>query len=146
MKNINDSIVLLKEKCKEHNLKLTPQRIAIYEAIWDTKKHPSADHVYKKIKRKFQSISFDTVNRTLQTFSRIGLLKVVEGQGDPKRFDPNLKKHHHVRCLKCGLIADFYYEEYDNIKVPNIVKKQFTVIDKKVLIEGICADCRTKEK
>ncbi len=138
------AVEILREKCVEHGLKLTPQRIAIYEAICHTTDHPSADKIFKKIKGKFPSMSFDTVNRTLLTFSAIGLLKVVEGHGDPKRFDPNLKQHHHFRCIRCNTIIDVYSRYYDSVKIPQDIQSRFTVLGKRVVLEGICKQCRKK--
>ena len=134
-----------RERCSQHNLKMTPQRIAIYEAIIDSTEHPSADAIFRKLQKTFPTISFDTVNRTLATFAHIGMLHVVEGHGDSKRFDPNLAKHHHFRCVKCGAIIDFTNEEYDAITVPPSLRKRFTVSTIKVLLEGVCTACRTKK-
>ncbi len=126
---------------KENGLKITPQRTAIFQELLKAKDHPTADDIYKKIVKKIPNISFDTVNRTLLTFSKIGLIKVVEGYGQAKRYDPNLGIHHHFRCIRCGRIIDFHNEDYDNIAVPAEINKRFTVTSKKVVLEGLCAKC-----
>jgi len=128
-------------KCKENNLRMTTQRMAIYEEVARSKDHPNADTIFKKIQRKHPTISFDTVNRTLQTFAEIGILNVVEGHGDPKRFDPNADTHHHFRCVRCNRIIDFYDDSYDRLKLPKQFKKGFIVLGKKVVLEGICDRC-----
>lgn len=129
-------------KCKEANLKVTPQRTIIYEALLNDKGHPSADAVFQKVKKKVPNISFDTVNRTLLSFTDIGLLRVVEGYGRPKRFDPELKSHHHFQCLKCNTIIDFSERSFDALEVPAVIKNKFSVTGKKVVLEGICGSCR----
>ncbi|GBE02174.1 peroxide-responsive repressor PerR [bacterium BMS3Bbin06] len=90
----------------------------------------------------FPNISFDTVNRTLLTFARVGIVNIVEGFGDPKRFDPDNASHHHFRCLKCNNIIDFHSKSCDNVKVPEEIKGQFVVLRKRVCIEGICDQCQ----
>ena len=129
-------------KSKEHGLKITPQRTAIYQELLKAKDHPSADIIYKRIVKKIPNISFDTVNRTLLTFSKIGITNVVEGYGQAKRYDPDMDIHHHFRCIQCGSIIDFHNKEYDNITVPEEINKQFTVISKKVVLGGLCSNCR----
>jgi Fur family peroxide stress response transcriptional regulator len=129
-------------KSKEHGLKITPQRTAIYQELLKAKNHPSADDIYKRIVKKIPNISFDTVNRTLLTFSKIGITNVVEGYGQAKRYDPDMDIHHHFRCIQCGSIIDFHNKEYDNITVPEEINKEFTVISKKVVLEGLCSKCR----
>ncbi|NOX37179.1 MAG: transcriptional repressor [Calditrichaeota bacterium] len=134
----------LEEVFHKHNLKITPQRIAIYKELVNSKEHPSAMIIYERIKKIYPNVSLDTVNRTLLTFSEIGLVRIVEGRGDPKRFDPNLRQHHHFRCIKCGEIYDFYSEEYDSLDIPSELKKKFIITSKRVNLEGICDRCRAK--
>jgi Fur family peroxide stress response transcriptional regulator len=131
-------------RSKENGLKITPQRTAIYQELLKAKDHPSADVIYRRIVKKIPNISFDTVNRTLLTFSKIGITNVVEGHGQPKRYDPDLDTHHHFRCIRCNKIIDFYNEDYDNLIVPREIQKQFTVFHKKVVLEGLCDRCKKK--
>lgn len=131
-----------KGKCSEHGLKVTPQRTAIYEELYRSKEHPTADLIYRKVREKLPNISFDTVNRTLNTFSRTGIIRVVEGYGEAKRFDPDLEQHHHFRCIRCNGIVDFQEEAFDEIDIPVNISRKFTVLHKKVVLEGVCGNCR----
>jgi Fur family peroxide stress response transcriptional regulator len=140
----NEIIDLFYQRSKEHRLKITPQRIAIYQELLKAKDHPSADTIYQKLIKKIPNISFDTVNRTLLKFTEIGVANIVEGYGQPKRYDPNTDSHHHFRCMQCNKIIDFYSKEYDNMAVPEEIKKQFTVFNKRVVLEGICDRCKKK--
>lgn len=137
----NELMKYFLEKCRENGLKITPQRSAIFEELLKARNHPSADLVYRKLKKVFPNISLDTVNRTLLTFSSIGIISVVEGYGQPKRFDPNVERHHHFRCVRCNSIIDFYDKSYDDMKVPKDILKKFTVLSKKVVLEGLCSKC-----
>jgi len=129
-------------KCREHRLSVTPQRIAIFRELISSSEHPSAVSIFKKVRTYYGNISLDTVNRTLLTFQEIGLAKVVESSGDPKRFDPNLDPHHHFRCVKCGKIVDFQNASYDAIEIPPEIQAKYRVMDKRVYLEGFCEDCQ----
>jgi Fur family peroxide stress response transcriptional regulator len=133
---------MLRKKCKEANLKITHQRSVIYDALHNDRTHPSADDVYRKVRQLIPSISYDTVNRTLLSFVRIGLLKVVEGYGRPKRFEPNAEQHHHFQCLRCNTIVDIYDPELDTVKIPVSIAGKFMVTGKKVVVEGLCDKCK----
>jgi Fur family peroxide stress response transcriptional regulator len=137
---------LFSDKFKEHNLKTTPQRVAIYKEIQRSKIHPTAEIVFREIKKTFPNISLDTVNRTLLTFARIGLITIVEGRGEPKRFDANKSNHHHFRCIKCNNIVDFYDQSYDRREIPKEITKRFTVMSKKMVLEGVCDQCNKKKE
>ena len=129
--------------CQEHRLKVTPQRVAIYKKLLDSNTHPTADAIFQIVKREYPNISFDTVNRTLLTFADIGIVDVVETFGGAKRFDPNVTNHHHLHCTKCGKVFDFFSRAYDNLKVPEELHAQFQVTSKRVVLKGLCNECRS---
>lgn len=137
---------LFLEKCRENQIKITEQRLTIYRELSRSFDHPSADKIFQKIKHKFPGISFDTVNRTVLTFANIGLIRMVEGCGDVRRFDPDTHQHHHLRCIKCHHIIDFRNKSYDAIKIPKGLPKRFVVLSKKVILEGLCEDCSDPQK
>lgn len=147
MKKENIELLMsqFKNKCKAHNLKVTPQRTIIYQELLNATDHPSIDILLTRVRKTLPNISFDTVYRTVLSFSNIGIINIVEGFGGSKRFDPNIVNHHHFRCIKCNKIIDFYSKYYDNIKIPNEVQKQFNVSNKKVLLEGTCKQCSMKK-
>ncbi len=128
--------------CRQTGMRITPQRTTIYKALIESKEHPSADMLCRKIRKSFPNISLDTVNRTLITLSKIGAAYVVEGSGDPKRFEGNLNAHQHFKCLKCRKIFDFHHKPFDKISVPAQISKKFTVLRKTVYFEGLCDKCQ----
>jgi len=135
-----------KKICRKRGMKITPQRVAIYKELSSSNKHPSASTIHRKIKRYYPNISLGTVNSTLLVFAKIGLARVVESSGDPKRFDPNLEPHHHFRCIKCGKIIDFQSSMYDDIAVPVEIEEKFVVLGKKVRLDGLCGRCKRRVK
>jgi Fur family peroxide stress response transcriptional regulator len=141
----NTLMTLFRDECRKHHLKITPQRTAIYEELIKSRDHPSAITIYKRVRKIFPDISFDTVNRTLITFSEIGIASVVEGYGQPKRFDSDTQPHHHFRCVKCNNIVDFHSKSFDRVKIPEEFQKRFNILRKRIVLEGICDKCRKKQ-
>ena len=139
--NDRDRISLFIKRCRYHNLKVTPQRMAIYKKLIEMNSHPSADAMFQAVRQDFPNISFDTVNRTLLTFSEIGIVDVIEGRGRRRRFDSDMSCHHHFHCVKCHEIMDFYSDEYDNLQIPESIENKFTVLNKRVVLNGICDKC-----
>ncbi len=129
------------DKCAENGLKITPQRTIIYDELIKAKDHPSADDIYKRVRKILPNISFDTVYRTLLSFSEIGIIRPVEGYGEKKRFDSDTENHHHLRCMRCQKIIDFYNPGYDALKIPPEFETKFTVWNKRVVLEGVCRNC-----
>jgi Fur family peroxide stress response transcriptional regulator len=134
-----------RKTCRDHGLRITPQRIAIYKRLVASTFHPTATDIYKQIKDTFPNISLGTVNTTLITFADIGLARIVEASGDPKRFDPDLEPHHHFRCVKCGRIIDFHNKAWDDIKIPAEITDKHSVISKSMHLDGLCNRCQGKD-
>ncbi len=130
-----------KEKLVENGFRITPQRVSVFCSLVQSKIHPSAEMIYKKVKKEYPNISFDTVNRTLLSLLEKGLIQMVEGGHGPRRFDADLKPHYHFRCIYCKKIVDFDCSEYNHIKVPEDIKKRFRVLRQRIILEGICPEC-----
>ncbi|ARM31697.1 Fur family transcriptional regulator [Prosthecochloris sp. HL-130-GSB] len=138
---IQDPVAEFVQRCREHGLKVTPQRLAIYKALLRLQVHPSADAVYKIVAADNPTISFDTVNRTLLTFSDIGVVETVESHSGVRRYETDLAPHHHLHCVKCGEIIDFCDTGLDAVEVPDRIARQYRVLGKRVVIRGICPKC-----
>jgi len=145
MNNHISETEIITEKLKKAGLKITPQRMAVLGALKNNQDHPTADAIYQKTKLKLPNISFDTVNRTLITFAQNGVIKVSEGQGGAKRYDPITEPHHHFHCIGCNKIIDFVNKEYDRIKLPENIAKKHQVLGQKIVLDGICQNCKNKK-
>jgi Fur family peroxide stress response transcriptional regulator len=141
---MEDAMKIFYQKCEEHNLKVTPQRVFVYQELRKATDHPSIDEIHKRVKEDLPNISFDTVYRTALSLVEIGLVNVVEGGGS-KRFDANIFQHHHFRCIKCYRIIDFESDYYDNVSIPEELQKKFHIVNQKIQLEGICDECLGQE-
>ena len=74
------------EKLKEKGLKVTPQRIAIYNAVALLKNHPTAENIVDSISTDYPSISVGTVYKVLNVLVDVGLLKKVKSEKDVMRY------------------------------------------------------------
>jgi Fur family peroxide stress response transcriptional regulator len=145
MNNYDSKADIVAQKLKQAKLKITPQRMVILSELADNHDHPTADAIYQKIKQKLPNISFDTVNRTLLAFAQSGIIKIAEGQGGAKRYDPMTEPHHHFHCVRCNRIIDFTNKECDSIKLPERITNKHQVLGQKIVLDGICQDCKSKK-
>jgi len=143
---MENAVHYCKEKLEDNGFRITPQRLAVFYCLVESDSHPSAEAVYQEVRKQFPNISFDTVNRTLLCLSEKGLIKMVESSHGPRRFDANLKKHYHFRCMYCKRMIDFECPAYDNIEIPEDIKKRFKVLRQKIILEGICPSCFENKK
>lgn len=115
--NIND----IKNKLIQKNLRVTPQRIAILEAVIKLKNHPTVEKIIEFIKNRYPNIAVGTVYKTLDVFVNKGLLQRVKTDDDIKRYDAISDNHHHLYCQKSDRIEDFY-----DAKLNRIIDKYFS--------------------
>jgi len=129
------------KRCKETGLKITPQRMAVYEVLLKSDNHPTVEEIYEEVKKQYPYVSLATVYRTLETLENIGLVKKVCFWGNSARYDANTEEHHHLICEKCGKIEDVKLEQKLNIP------KEFhgyKTESYSVNIYGVCPDCKAK--
>lgn len=130
---------VLRNKLIEKGLKVTPQRLAILEAVMDLSNHPTADDIMATIKVKNPNISLGTVYKVLDTFVEKGLIKTVKTDKDIKRYDAVLENHHHLYYTDSNLIEDYSDEELNEILQAYFEKKgipNFLIEDIKLQIIG----------
>jgi Fur family peroxide stress response transcriptional regulator len=147
---VEERMEAFRAKCSQKGLKITPQRLGVFKILIESDEHPSAEALFRRVRKVFPNISLDTVNRTLLMFNEIGVASVAEGSGGPKRYEGNLQSHHHFMCVKCRKISDFSHEPFDETGTPKSGKKQYyekisrskvLVLKKTIYLQGICAEC-----
>jgi Fur family peroxide stress response transcriptional regulator len=126
---------------KAKALAVTAQRAAVMEFLHGNTSHPSVDDIYRQVKKRFPYISRATVYNTVKTLARAGLLQEVLLQQDKTRVDPNVARHHHFKCRRCGRIEDVPYEILTAAHVGEHVKG-YHVETVHVVMEGRCKRCR----
>ncbi len=123
----------------EKGLKVTPQRIAILEAITRLKNHPTAEQIIEFIRKNHPNIATGTVYKVLDTFAENGLIKRVKTEKDIMRYDAIIENHHHLYCSHSDRIED-YRDDNLNELLENYFKEKgipgFKIEDVKLQIIG----------
>lgn len=112
------------KQLKQKGLKVTPQRVAIYEAVITLKNHPTAEQIIEFIKKKHPSISVGTVYKVLDSLVENQLLKKVKNEKDVMRYDAITEKHHHLYSTDNEIIEDYIDPELDRIIAEYFTKKK----------------------
>jgi Fur family peroxide stress response transcriptional regulator len=127
----------------QHDLKVTPQRIAILEVILALDNHPDADTITEYLRVSHPNISLATIYKTLETFTKKGIIKKVLTVKDSMRYDAISERHHHLYCSESDRIEDFYDDDLNKILDDYLKKKKipnFKIEDIKLQITGKFTD------
>ena len=87
-------------------VKLTPQRRAIVQLFAGDPTHPTAQAIFDRLAESYPGMSFATVYNTLAKLREYGLCREIGVASGPARFDPNVGRHHHTVCDRCGAVRD----------------------------------------
>lgn len=96
-------------------LKVTPQRIAILEAIYKLENHPTAEKIINEVRKSNPNIASGTVYKVLDVFEKNILIKKVHTDEGIVRYDGVIEDHHHLYCPESNSIQDYFDEELDNL-------------------------------
>jgi Fur family transcriptional regulator, peroxide stress response regulator len=133
----------IREKLTEKGLKVTPQRIAILEAVVKLHNHPTADNIIDYIRKNHPNIATATVYKVLDALVENGLINKVKTEKDIMRYDAFLEKHHHLYSSESDRIEDYQDEELNELLGRHFEKKGipgFKIEDIKLQIIGKFTD------
>jgi len=130
---------------RERGLRITPQRLAVFEAVDLLHDHPTAEEVSQFIRKKHPDIALGTVYKTLETLVARDILKRVKTDSGLLRYDAIKETHHHIYCALCDRIEDYHNDELTEMIFDYFEKHRipdFMIDDIKLQIVGRYTDNR----
>lgn len=100
---------------KNTGLKVTGPRVKILEIFQrGTRRHMTAEDVYKALLQEGSDIGLATVYRVLMQFEQAGILERSNFESGKAVFELNEGQHHdHLVCLDCGFVEEFVDPEIE---------------------------------
>jgi len=126
------------EDLRSRGQRATPQRLAVFEALWDNHEHPTAEAVWANVVEHMPTVSLRTVYSVLGELVEAGEISHVDLGGGAGRFDPNNVEHHHLVCDRCASITDV---QVDHAGVHPTPCDAFRITGTHIVFRGVCADC-----
>ena len=129
----------IRDKLTEKGLKVTPQRIAILEAIIKLNNHPTAENIIDYIRINHPNVATATVYKVLDALSANELIRKVKTERDIMRYDAIMERHHHLYSSESDRIEDFVDTELNEMIEKYFEKKKipgFKIEDVKLQIIG----------
>ncbi len=125
---------------RAYGVQVTYQRLAIYHSLYNSNEHPSAEMVYRDVKKRFPMISLGTVYKTLERFHEVGLIQKTSDVIGVARYEVKAAPHAHMMCLKCHSLQDVG-RPMEELRLSDEERKGFKVTSQQLLLQGHCAHC-----
>src|SRR5262249_34681698 len=123
------------------SLRLTAQRQAIIETVFNTEEHFTAEQLLAWARQRDRSVSRATVYRTLPLLTESGLVREMDFGKDYKFYDPNYADHphhNHIICNDCEKIVEFESEKIEKLENEISQRLGFSVKSQRLQITGAC--------
>lgn len=134
------------EILRDHGLKVTPQRLAIYSMLKCTDSHPNAETIFKALEKDNPTMSLATVYKTLNSFKSTNLVKEINSGDGCSHYDAIVEPHNHFICKECNSIIDIFCNSIDSIEKSVSDDFDCDIDYTQLFFFGTCPKCKTKSK
>lgn len=126
----------------DDSIRMTTQRAAILAEVQAADKHLTAGELFERVRRKYPTIAYGTVYRSLHLLAEHGIIQEFPFGDQASRFDKRTDRHDHVHCLVCGELTD--------VDVPiAILARQvaadqtgYDIREHQTVFSGVCPRCQ----
>jgi len=132
-------VIEIRDKLTQNGLKVTPQRLAVIEAVFMLNNHPTAEQVIAYVHQNHPNIASGTIYKILDILTEKHIIRKVKTDRDIMRYDSVMEEHHHLYCADSDRIEDYYDEELNRYLKDYFEKKEipeFQIEDIKLQIIG----------
>ena len=129
---------------RDLGVRITPQRLAIAEAVVNSTDHPSVQQIFERVRDHFPSMTLATIYSTLDVLERSGLIQELPFP-QFSRYESNLEPHVNLVCVKSGNVTDATVgqEMVARLKSQISSGSSFQVAWQRVDFLGWCSSCAT---
>lgn len=127
---------------KERDFRLTPQRVELVRLLALSEGHPSASQLYTIIKRRFPTMSFATVYKTITLLKELNQVLEIDLRND-SHYDGNRPQPHpHLICIKCNKIidGDLSLDQESLLRLEQA--SGYKILRPQISLYGLCPDCK----
>jgi Fur family ferric uptake transcriptional regulator len=131
------------EELRGAGLRVTAARVALLETVRDGD-HLGVDAIAYGVRDRIGHISLQAVYDALYALTEAGLIRRLEPEGSPARFEGRVgDNHHHVVCRSCGVVADVDCAVGEAPCLTASDDRGFSIDEAEVIYWGLCPDCST---
>jgi Fur family peroxide stress response transcriptional regulator len=133
-------------KLKDHDFRLTPQRLAVLKVLALSQGHPTVERIYETVRAEFPTTSIATIYKTVNLLKQLNEVLELGFPDGSNRYDGNKPyPHPHVICTKCKKITDPNLGSLKDLTKEVIEETGFQILNHRVDFFGTCRDCQSRK-
>ena len=126
------------------NLKHSQQREWILDIFLSIEKHVTIDELWVAVKKKYPSVGYATIYRTLRLLCESGLCRELSFEDGATRFEHlyGHEHHDHLICTQCGKSVEVVDAEIERLQEQLMQRHGFVLQRHRMELYGVCKSCR----
>lgn len=132
-------ILQLTQKLRSRGYRMTPQRLAILQALHDGG-HLSPTQIYERVHQT--GLTETTVYRTLEFLAGNGMVNPAQVGGGHLTYELAGHNHHHMVCRECGAHLDLEPDLLDGAISRLELQTGFQIDAGHLTFFGLCPKCK----
>ena len=111
----------------------------------ESKGHPSAETIYKQVRKVFPTTSLATIYKTVSLLKELGEVLELGFPEGSNRYDGNKPyPHPHIICVRCKKIIDPDLRGIERLSEEVSQKTGFRILNHRVDFFGLCPECQSE--
>jgi Fur family ferric uptake transcriptional regulator len=132
-----------RETLRNGGYRLTPQRVAVWEAVRREGRHRTADEIAAEVQQTLAEVNVSTVYRTLELLVGLGLVQETRLSGAASYYEVAPSPvHHHFVCERCGAVGHFDDELLEPVRRELAASDGFRASETRLTVFGLCRACQ----
>jgi Fur family peroxide stress response transcriptional regulator len=130
-------------KLKDHDFRITPQRLAVLKVLAASDGHPSVDRIYDTVRAQFPTTSIATIYKTVALLKQENEVLEISFPDGSNRYDGNKPyPHPHLICTRCKKIIDPDLSSLEDLAKEVANETGFQITNHRLDFFGLCSECQ----
>lgn len=126
-------------------MRYSKQREVILSVVQDSCDHPSAETIYKRVRKIIPNISLGTIYRNLNALGNSKFINKISIPDEVDRFDKTLDMHCHFYCENCLDLIDIDSKKISQLEKEIYLDSGNKITSHSVVFKGSCKKCEKRE-
>ncbi len=129
---------------REKGYRLTSQRMAILQALYDAGRHLAATEIYEHLQPVLSGATEPTVYRNLDFLRENGFIRATHSSSGRLEYEIVIHAHHHLVCKACGQEIEVKHEQLQPLYDQLEQSTGYRLTENHLTFMGYCPHCKEK--